>query len=267
MRFLVLLLILSCPALAASSDADFLAARDAFAKGQIARLDELAPGLRSHPLALYVEYWQLRSHLNEAPKADIRRFLEDNSGQLPANRLRADWLRLLARQKDWPEFLREYSPLVDADLDLQCSSLQARLANRDSGAVKDAKALWFAGRELPESCTPVFESMLATGTLGEDDVWARTRLAFEAGNTTLAKAVASYLPTGRRLDPKAVDGVVRNPQRFLEAKSVATKTKAQRELLLFALGRTAGNVPGAAADAWRRVQHQLPEDDRAYGWG
>jgi len=266
MRFLALLLLIAGSAPASPGDSDFLAARDAFIKGQITRLDDLATGLRSHPLALYVEYWQLRARLGENPRAGVRQFLDSNAGQLPANRLRADWLRQLARLKEWPEFLREYPLLIDPELDLQCLSLQARLANRESSVPKDAKAVWFAGRELPDSCKSVFESMIEAGALSEDDVWARVRLALEAGNTTLAKSVASYLPAGRRPEAKSLESITRNPQRYLEAKSVATKTRAQRELALFALGRTAGSIPGTAAEAWRRIQRQVSEDDRAYGW-
>jgi soluble lytic murein transglycosylase len=262
----LLLLFLSAPALASPGDSDFLAAREAFAKGQIARLDDLAPGLRNHPLALYVEYWQLRSHLADDPRTEVQQFLDRNGGQLLGNRLRADWLRQLARQKDWAAFGRDYPALVEPEADLQCMALQARLDNRDSAVARDAKALWLVPQELPDACGPVFEALLGAGEFGEDDVWARLRLAFEAGNATLAKSVAAHLPAARRPDPKAVDSLVRNPQRFLESRALATRTRAQRELALFALGRTAGTVPATAAEAWRKLQRPFSEEERGYGW-
>jgi soluble lytic murein transglycosylase len=268
MRFAALvLLFLAVPGLASPGDSDFLAARDAFAKGQIARLNELAPGLRTHPLALYVEYWQLRSRLTDDPSADVQQFLERNSGQLLANRLRADWLRQLAKQKDWTQFMREYPALVDAEVDIQCLSLQARLTVQDPGIARDAKALWLSPRELPDSCAPVFEALIASGELTEEDLWSRVRLAFEAGNATLAKSVAHYLPAARRPEPKAVDAVVRNPQKYLDSRVLPTRTRAQREVALFALGKTAGITPAGAADTWHKLQRQFPEDERGYGWG
>ncbi len=268
MRFAALLLLfLGAPALASPSDSDFLAARDAFAKGNIARLDELAPGLRTHPLALYVEYWQLRSRITDDPRADVQGFLERNTGQLLGNRLRADWLRQLAKQKDWTEFVRLYPALVDPEVDVQCLALQARLANREPDATKDAKVLWLTPRELPDSCGPAFDTLLGSGEFTEDDVWARLRLAFELGNATLAKAVAHYLPAARRPDPRSVDAVVKNPQRYLESKALATRTRAQREIALFALGRTAGIAPSGAAETWRRLQRTFSEEERSYGWG
>src|SRR5690349_5326269 len=44
----------------AQSDADFLAARAAFDKGDRAKLAAVAPRLGNHVLAPYVAYWQLR---------------------------------------------------------------------------------------------------------------------------------------------------------------------------------------------------------------
>ena len=268
MRFFLLpLLLAAASAFAAGGDTEFLAARDAFAKGNIARLNDLAPELRSHPLALYVEYWQLRSRLGDDPRADVRQFLETNSGALLANRLRADWLRQLARQKDWIEFRKEYGALIDPEPDLQCLALQARNVTRDFGVGRDAKSLWLTGRELPDTCGAVFDALVGNGEITEDDVWARVRLAFEAGNATVAKSAAQYLPAGRRPDPRSVDSATRNPQRYLEPKSLALKTRAQREVALYALGRTASNAPPGAAETWRRLQRHFPEEDRAYGWG
>lgn len=268
MRFALLpLLFLAASAGAAPGDTEFLAARDAFAKGNIARLNDLAPELRSHPLALYVEYWQLRSRLTDDPRADVRQFLEANSTALLGNRMRADWLRQLARQKDWTEFQKEYPALIDPEPDLQCLALQSRIVTRDFGVARDAKSLWLSGRELPDACGSVFDALVGAGDITEDDIWARVRLAFEAGNATVAKSTAQYLPSGRRPDPRSIDTVVRNPQRYLDAKTLGVKTRAQREVALFALGRTAANVPQGAAESWRRLQRQFPEEDRAYGWG
>ena len=45
------------------SDADFLAARAAFERGDRVRLDALAPKLSNHILASYVEFWQKKLNL------------------------------------------------------------------------------------------------------------------------------------------------------------------------------------------------------------
>jgi soluble lytic murein transglycosylase len=259
------LLLLPLTSAASPADGDFLAAREAFQKGQAARLDALAPGLRGHPLHAYVEYWQIRGRMAETPRADIEDYLERHAGQLPGNRLRADWLRRLAQDKDWNEFRRQFAHVVDPDVDLQCLDLQARQARREAVA-KDALPLWMTARELPASCTPVFDALAASGELTENHVWTRLRLAFEAGNGTLSKGIARYLPPARRPDAAAIDAVTRNPQKYLDTRGPQAKSRAQREVVLFALGRTASATPSGAAEAWRRIQQRFPEDERGYGW-
>src|SRR5689334_11887215 len=45
------------PLLAMDQDATFMAAREAFQKGNIERLSRLAPYLQDYPLSGYVNYW------------------------------------------------------------------------------------------------------------------------------------------------------------------------------------------------------------------
>ena len=63
------------PARALDQDTAFMAAREAFQKGQIDRLNHLASELADYPLYPYVSYWQLRSHLADAPASDIQGLL------------------------------------------------------------------------------------------------------------------------------------------------------------------------------------------------
>ncbi len=265
--WLLLILTFANAAVAAPGDSEFLAAREAFQRGAHDRVADLAPALRNHPLMPYVEWWQLRSRLAELPRDDVRRFLDRNAGQLVANRLRADWLRALARQRDWEAFDAAMPQLVDPDTELRCLHFQSRLQRNDREALRDAQALWLTGRELPDACTPVFDAAFATDVLDEDDAWARVRLAFAAGNATLARGVALRLPAGRRPDAKLIDAATRNPQKYLDAKGPLLRHRGDREVVLYALGRLAGGIPQGAANTWRRLEGRLPKEDRAFGWG
>ena len=265
-RWIPLLALTAASALAAPGDADFLALREAVTRGEATRVDALAPTLRDHVLYPWVEYWQLRARLGESPRADVHRFLERYADQLPANRLRSDWLRILGQQKDWAGFTRDSPVLPEGGVQLQCYALQARLADNDRSALAAARPLWLTGKDQPDACTGLFQAVADAGALPEADVWARLRLAFEAGNASVARSVAQWLPAAKRPDPKTVDAVLRNPQKWLDARQVPTHSRAQREVALFALGRVASTLPSAAADNWRRLQKGFPPEDRAYGW-
>ncbi len=251
---------------AGTDDDNFLAARDAFQKGNIARLDALAPGLAEHPLYPYVAYWQLRSRLAEQPEGAIEGFLLQQRDALVGQRLRADWLKQLGERKAWEEFEREYGALALEDPELACYHLQALLARKEPGVAAPARALWLQGAAQPDSCGPVFDALVRNGDLTEEDVWDRIRLALEAGNVTFARSLGAYIAAPKRIDGKQLDAIARNPQRYLDRKPLLLKTRAQRELAIFAIWRLAQSLPAVAATRLERFDQELPPADRTYAW-
>jgi soluble lytic murein transglycosylase len=263
----LLLLIASCAALAAPQDDVFLEARDAFQRGDIAKLNERAAKLDDdYALTPYVRYWQLRSRLSDAPASDIQSFLARHEGSLMAERLRADWLRQLAKSGDWPGFLREYAKLGTADTELACYASQARLARGDSGVLSQARPLWFTAQVLPESCLPIFQAMFDRQMLNVEDSWSRVRLALEGGNITGARMLLRYLPIGERPDGNLLESISKRPQRYLDKAPLLLKTRGQRELAIYALYKTAESWPEIAADRMRRISAKLPDGEREYAW-
>jgi len=251
----------------AQSDADFLAARDAFLRQQPDRVDALAPALTGHPLESYVRYWQLSGRLAQRSEEEVRAFLDAQGDSLLGQRLRGEWAKLLAAQGAWDAFERESAGLGSEDTELLCYRLQGRLARNDAEVAEAARALWLQGTTQPDSCAPVFDALVRSGAFTEADVWQRIRLALKAGNVTLAKSLNAYLPAKARLDGKQLDAIVRNPQRYLSAKSLPLRTQAQREQAVFATMRLAQTLPAVAASRLERFEQSLPAGDRGYAWG
>ena len=263
----LLLLFLSGTAFAAPLDDVFLEARDAFQRGDIAKLNERAAKLDDdYALTPYVRYWQLRSRIADISSAEIQAFLARHENSLMADRLRADWLRQLARSGDWQGFLREYPKLGTADTELACYASQARLARGDSGVLTLARPLWFTAQVLPESCLAIFQAMFDKQMLNAEDSWSRVRLALETGNLSGARTLLAYLPIGQRLDAKVLESVARRPQRYLDKAPLLLKTRGQQEMAIFALYKTAESWPEIAADHLRRVASKLPDEERQYAW-
>ena len=263
----LLLLFASCAAFAAPQDAVFLEARDAFQRGDIAKLDERAAKLDDdYALIPHVRYWQLRSRLADASTADIQSFLFLHENSIVADRLRTDWLRQLARNGDWPAFLREYPKLGTADTELACFASQARMARGDSGVLSQARPLWFTAQVLPESCLPIFQSMFDKQMLSAEDSWSRVRLALETGNLSGARMLLVYLPVAQRPDAKLLDSISKRPQRYLDKAPLLLKTRGQRELAIYALYKTAEFWPAIAAERLRRISGDLPDEEREYAW-
>src|SRR6185436_15403841 len=154
------LIFVSCAAIAAPKDDVFLEAREAFQRGDIVKLNDRASRLDDdYELTPYVRYWQLRSRLADLSTLEIQNFLAKHEGSLVADRMRADWLRQLARNGEWESFLREYGKSGTPDTELACYASQAKLARGDSGVLSQARPLWFTAQVLPESCSPIFQAM------------------------------------------------------------------------------------------------------------
>lgn len=255
-------------AVASSVEDEFLAARDAFRKGDAVRLNVAAKRLDHHVLAPYLNYYQIVMRLKDSSAAEVRGFIAANTDSYLANRLRADWLRILGQQQNWALFLEEYSLLSDGgdDDELSCFALQARLQRNDPGVFREGRRKWLSGTESAASCRPVFDAMIAAGELKTDDIWSRIRLALELGNISVARQAAEAFPDAQKTAFKDVEKVADNPQRFLDA-GVVLHGRPERELTMFAVYRLARSQPSAALISWNRVRLQFSPEEQRYVWG
>jgi len=265
--FLAGVLLSVAGAAAAGQDDDFLAAREAFRAGDAAKLDRHAQRLKGYILEPYVVYWRLRMRLDSADSSELRGFISANEDSAVSERLRIDWLKALGAKQQWDLFDAEFPKLARDDIEITCYSLQSRMRSAPTEALAGARALWFVGRDWPESCAPLFAALVAGKQLREDDIWMRIRLALEAGQVSVARRAADYLPSKQEPDHKLLSTVSANPRAFLERKSLDFKSRAGRETVMFAVHRLARSSPQQAAGHWARLEERFTAEDRAYVWG
>jgi soluble lytic murein transglycosylase len=249
------------------TDADFAAARDAYRAGDSARLERLAPRLKGHLLEPYVQYWRLRLKVDDADPSAVRAFLERYADMPLADRLRGEWLKSLGKRGAWELFAAEYPARVAEDVELACYAAQFQLQRKRDGddPAPEFRRLWFSGHEQPESCQPVFAALLARGVLSTRDVWARFRLAHEAGNFRLAARIAAELRAPERPSPRDFQRIDRGARAVLAKGEFRWTVPVERELALYALDRVAQTDAAAAHDAWAKWRARMPEADRLYG--
>ena len=253
--------------LSASQDADFLTAREAFQSGNAKRLDASAARLQRHVLWPYVDYYQQRMLLRTTDNANIRYFLSRYDGALVADRMRGDWLKMLGKNQQWALFDAEYPLLVNKDNELLCYYYQRRLNTNDRTVLSEARALWFTPASLPDSCTPVFQTLISSGQIKVEDIWTRIRLALEENQTGVATHANRYLPSLEALNSTELNNAAKNPQRYLETLKRKIKTRSDREIVLFALLRVLRNDTNPAYVQWLKVKDQLTASDRSYFLG
>ena len=72
------------------------------------------------------------------------------------------WLcavKLLGKNQQWEQFEEELPRVVGEDVEITCYSLQSRMRLNPTETLKEARPLWFLGRDLPENCTPLFNAL------------------------------------------------------------------------------------------------------------
>ena len=250
---------------AAASDADFVAAKAAYERGDWRQLDALAPALAGHALERYVRYWQLKSRLDDARADAVDDFFARYADGPLADRLRVEWLKTLAKRGDWARFALAYPPPSGEDTELACYAIQFRYQRDGAAALGGAKPLWFSGQSTPDACNTLFAALIERGDLTLADRKARLRLAIGAGNARLAQAIATELPGSERITQREFAAVDRDPLRAIRKPRFDWKSPGSRELALYALDRAARKDAGDAHEAWLKWRARLPEADRNFG--
>lgn len=267
MKYLLLALLL-IPAIAtADQDEDFLSAREAYRAGDGARLEQIAARLKNTPLEPYLTYYALRLRLYNSKPEGIKAFLARPDDTPVIDQLRSEWLKWQAKQQRWDEFAAEYPRLLQADDEMKCYALQARLPNSENLVLQEARTFWFNGAGQPESCVTLFNMALASGVISEQDVWQRVRLALEVNNTVLANQLSAHLPKERKIQSKQLESAAANPERYLAKLKLEKATETERMIALFALQRLAKQLPQLAYARWQTLEGHFDNDERQYFYG
>ena len=254
-------------ALPAPVDADLQSAKEAAQKGNLKALEGWKARFAGHLLEAYPAYWLLSASLDKADPAEVRAFLARYGDGPLAESLRRDWLKTLGASGSWETFRREFSASTQDDPEVTCFALQERLARSDAEALREARALWLAGRESPAACAPVFDAALAAGRIGAPETWERLRKLLAAGALKDAKRANAALPANERIAEKALDHASRDPAGYLRHENGRVPGRAAREAALFAIGRLARIKPEDAAREMTLLAKTLDAQDTRYGWG
>ncbi|MEL4180713.1 lytic transglycosylase domain-containing protein [Roseateles sp. PN1] len=216
-----------------------------------------------HPLAPWMDYWQLGLRLAETSQPELEAFYARWPGSYVEDRLRNDWLLELGRRRDWSNFAADYPRFqMRDDREVTCYALLTEhLAGRK---VKDAaRAAWMAQREGDDGCQLLASNLVDAKQLSSAELWIKLRLAVETNKVRLAKQTASLLGKPVEL---ALAEIFDNPTRYL-ARKAKTGTRIHDELNTLALLRMAANDAGVTAEQLSsRWQRQLPAELAAWAW-
>ncbi|MDR2365214.1 MAG: lytic transglycosylase domain-containing protein [Zoogloeaceae bacterium] len=273
MRFFVCAALIALPpfvACAAQEETDdnlFLAAREAFRIGDRSTLETLNETLSEHVLAPWVDYYRLRQGLEKRDEAAVLAFIERERGNYLGERLRADWLGVLAKRADWRGLLAHYRKLTAPDQDARCLSVLARVKRNEDAAWREAEELWTTLIDAPEGCQHLFA--LLGREVGDDLYWQRARLLVEQGKMEAARRVLQFLSAAQQPDKKDFGQISKQPARWLAQLKAEDFSggRARREIVALAIARLARSEPLAARSRLETWQARLGPQASAWCWG
>jgi soluble lytic murein transglycosylase len=240
-------------------------AREALRKRDAKRLVTLrnATLADKHPLAQWVDYWELGNRISEATADEVEAFYQRWSGSYVEDRMRNDWLLELGRRRDWVAFVRDYPHFrMNDDREVSCYwQLTEHIAGKR--VYESARALWLAQRDTDDGCALMASSLVESKVFRAEDSWMKLRLSVEANRPRVARAVAPLIDKQVAAD---VSELLDNPVRYLRRRG-GPATAQQNELALLAIIRTATSDPDAAAGLMDERWHSaLGAERAAWAW-
>jgi soluble lytic murein transglycosylase len=223
---------------AQGGDLAIVEARDSASRKDKARLATLKAATAQHPLASWVDYWELGNRLAEVQAPEVEAFYARRSGTYVEDRLRNDWLLELGRRRDWVNFVRDFPRFkMNDDREVTCYALLTRhIAGEDVRVA--ARSAWFAQRDLDDGCHLLATTLYEARQFSADDAWQEARLSIEFNKPRAARAAGQLVHASVG---QAVGELLDNPARLLASRP------AHGELALLALMRLATSDPEAAA--------------------
>ncbi len=257
------------PACAQTPNDDvLLQMKQAFQRGDKARLSALLPQARGHVLEPWAAYWEIKARLQEASPIEVQDFLTRYSGTYQEDRLRNDWLLLLGQRRDWDGFstmhagyrmgddpqVRCYAILVDA--------LRSGVANK--AQADEVRDNWLRQRDADDGCLTAVDRLYASRLIAPEDVWKKARLAIEANRPQAARGAVTIVA------PDALpmfDQLNASAPKFLRGAVVAA-SKARKEMVLLALIKiTISDPEMAASQLDSKWGSMLTAEEKNWLWG
>jgi soluble lytic murein transglycosylase len=257
------------------ADQSFLDAHEAARLGNRERLAQLSAKLADHPLAAYVEYWQLAARLtSEEPgiATSVAEFQIRHANTFIADRLRLDWALALGSRGDYEALEREAGKLIwwTDDTQLRCYLALARYrgaaAQQAEVRAREARQLLANTKDSAgEGCLALTEALLADGRIS---AWERVRALVEQNQFSTAKRIGlrAVDASGRAVDPKLLAQAIDRPAAWLTAHE-RRLTQVQRELAMVAIARLARDNPQDAAEHANSLNLLLTPEQRGIVWG
>ncbi|MDZ4356209.1 MAG: transglycosylase SLT domain-containing protein [Variovorax sp.] len=242
--------------------------KQAFQRGDKARLTALLPQARGHALEPWAAYWELKARLQEAAPNEVQDFYARYPNTYQEDRLRNDWLLLLGQRRDWDGFAANIAGFrMGDDAQVRCYAVLVdtlRTGTATQAQADEVRRNWFAQKDSDDGCLTAADRMVAARLMTTNDAWKKARLAIEANRPTAARgAVTIAAPDALPL----FEEVNASAAKFLTGRAFVA-AKSRKELVVLALIKIAVADPDqGAAQLDSKWSPMLSAEERNWVWG
>ena len=238
----------------------------AYKQRDLKRMASLLSATRGSLLEPWAAYWELSARLDTASKAEIEGFLARWAGSYQEDRLRADWLMQLGRNREWSAVRQQFGQYrMGDDRAIACYGLWSDWQATGADVAAQVQDLWLAQREPDEACAGVAEELLKAKKMPGQTAWVRARLGMENDRLKVTTQAVGAL---NEKWVKTVNAVYLSPGKYLGGKVTALQPQT-REFVSLALIRLAYLEPQDAAIEVEKLRWraQLTAEERSWIWG
>ncbi|WP_417446258.1 transglycosylase SLT domain-containing protein [Kangiella sp.] len=242
-----------------SNQKAFIEAEKAFKQGKSTEYQKLKKSLANYALLPYLEYEEIKKNLNVNSQQAVDDFIEQYESSPLASTLRWDFVRLLAKAKNYDLMAQYYSFGSVTSYDCMLLNHQLKQGKPISALSEQISNLWNVSKSQPKECDSVFEKWIDNNQLQQDVAYQRFYQTAHEGPVGLLSYLKRYLPRDEQYLADLWLKVRRNPKVVTRPNFFPGKNpEKEASLLVYAVKRLAWDDRDDAYSAWKRTQNRIP---------
>ncbi|MBY6188623.1 transglycosylase SLT domain-containing protein [Marinobacter hydrocarbonoclasticus] len=207
--------------------------------------------LDGYPLTPYLDYHYRLGQLGELTAQQAVEILQGLAPTPLYHPFKHRFLVSRGSRQDWKAFLT-ISPEPPRNEALRCYFYRAKLSQGDTAtAWQGAESLWLHGKSRDKACDPLFKAWTKAGQRGDELVWQRMLLAFDAGQSSLLRYLNSQLSKPARKQGELLIRLYRHPAELRYGPPLSRLGEQGVEIAAVTLKRQARKD---ASRAWSRYE-------------
>ncbi|MFQ3175196.1 MAG: soluble lytic murein transglycosylase [Psychromonas sp.] len=211
-----------------------------------------------YPLTYLLEFQSIKAHFAVNNAAAVQSFINNNPKRSLSLDLERDYLRFLAKNHAWKEFLNFYPQLPNSS-DLKCNYFQAKISQGETEQVwPEFKKVWLTGSSLAPACDNVIAVYRDNNSLSETLVWQRFNLASESNSPALMGYLITWMEGDHRRLATQLYGLYKNPKGLLSSELFKSREQDSFVFLQTSIKRLARVDLNAAMDLFDIYEKKIP---------